>query len=65
MNDNITMQTTIMATWDDKALDIKLRDVMDDKGIGVERKKIQVMEDVRKDAKGNGKHVEGHVKKHI
>lgn len=65
MNDNITMGTTIVATWDDKALDIKPRDNIDGKGIRVERKKIQVMVDVRKDAKGNGKHIEGHVKKHI
>jgi hypothetical protein len=35
------------------------------KALGWKKKKIQVMEDVRKDAKGNGKHIEGHVKKHI
>jgi hypothetical protein len=39
MNDNITMETTIVATWDDKALDIRLKVDMDDEGIGVEKKK--------------------------
>jgi hypothetical protein len=37
MNDNITMETMIVATWDDEALDIRPRDDMDDEE--VERKK--------------------------